>query len=347
MWVLTSCSQSFSAPTTVSQATSNLSQAGSTSELNVLSAIDPGLIEYQAKSVVIDTRTGAIGSNRSGYQSVGFQRYSSNLIIYGILMRNISSIDAGLKVAEYAFTYQNQDGSFKDASKKTGVSTPTSVAFFLQDLGHSLLLCQQSSWFQTSPKTANVRRRLNNLQAPTNRSTNWLLGKQRELLQSDGAGRATNRLFFDALAFYLTGKALRINQAVSVGERFARSALEQQSGAGFFLEKQGQDTSYQGVSLNKALVLLTNLKPGADLRTSLLQAIQRGVNWQLPFILPTGEISTTGNSRVYPGGETYQGKEKKVDYLASVLALSYYSVVSGNQDARNTANRILAFYQTN
>ena len=345
IWMLSSCAQP----------TANLSATAAETALNiapsyewdVLSAIDPAVIKYQAKSVVFDSKSGAIGSNRQSYQSVGYQRYSSNLIIYGLVTRNTSLVEAGIKVAEYAFAHQNEDGSFEDNSTKTGVSTPTSVAFFLQDLGRSLLLCEQSSWFQTSQKTDRLRIRLNQLLPLTNRSLDWLMKQQAELIKGDGAGRATNRLFFDSLAFYLTGKALRSNRAVAVGEQFAKLALQQQAEAGFFLENRGQDSSYQGVSLSKALLLLTNLKPeSSGLRRQLWLAIQKGVEWQLSSVLQTGEISADGNTRVYPGGEIYLKKEKKIDYLASVLALNYYSAISRNRDVQSTANRILLYYRT-
>ncbi|MEH1860697.1 MAG: hypothetical protein V7L21_22475 [Nostoc sp.] len=314
---------------------------------NTILLLRPNLLSFYAKIVVLDSNNGSIGPNRNGYMSVGSQRYSTNLIAYGLVTKNVDLIETGIRTIEYAFTYQNDNGSFPDYSPGNfGGANPSSVAFFYHDLGQSLLLCKESKWFQRSKETAKLRVRLNKLLIPTSTSLTWLIEQKQLLLKGDGNGRATNRLFIDALAFYLAGKYLNRSDAVMLGEYYAKLALQQQTKEGFFLEKRASDSSYQAVSLFKALVLYSNLEPSAiSLKLSLWQGIEKGIAWQLSHILTTGEVSTAENSRVYPGGETYLGKEKHIDYVAVIMALNYYSHLSDNHFVQNIADQVFRYYR--
>lgn len=326
-------------------ATSPISEAKAplTSELNTISKFDPNLLRTLALSIPLD-KNGAVGRNKKGYISVAFQRHSSELIAYGILTKNVKLIETGVKILEYAFAHQKPDGSFIDNSPKQSTgSRASAVAFFYNDLGHSLLLLKDSSWFQKSKETANLRVRLNKLLAPANTSLTWLMGQQKALKHYDR--NTTNRKFFDVVACYLAGKALNRKDAIKMGENLAQAVLQQQTEQGFFLEEGGYDTSYQAVSLRLALLLYTHLEPDTvSLQQDLWMAIEKGIHWQLDHILPTGEISTAGNTRVYPGGEKYFGREKKVDYKEVILALNFYSQLSGDRLTQSAADRVLTFY---
>lgn len=318
-------------------------QASLNSEWNTISALTPNLLRLIAQSVHLNTKNGAVGFNDQGYKSVVFQRHSSEIVTYGILTKNVQLIDAAVQIIEYAFAHQQPDGSFlNNLHGESAASKASAVAFFYQDLGHSLLLCKNSNWFQRSKDTANVRVSLNRLIEPANTSLTWLMRQKAALWNNDR--RTTNRVFFDAVAYYLVGKALKRSDAISLGKDFARSALQQQTKAGFFLENGGYDTSYQGVSLRLALLLYTNLKPDeVSLRRDLWMAIERGIRWELNHILPTGEVSTKGNTRVHPGGEKYFGKEKSLDYTQLIIALNYYSKLSGDPAVQRVADQLLTF----
>lgn len=134
--------------------------------------------------------------------------------------------------------------------------------------------------------------------------------------------------------------------AMKLGKTFVQEALQQQTPDGVFLERSGFDSSYQAISLKLALWLYMHLKPSETvLQQQLWLAIERGINRELLSIQPTGEVSTKGNSRVYPGGEEFLGVEKGVDYLQVILALNYYAYLSGKPFVKQTAEQVLVFYQ--
>ncbi len=323
-----------------------LAKAPQASEWQVVSAFDLNLLRLLAKAHRPD-QDGAVGHNQQGYISVAFQRYSSEPIIYGVETKNVQLIETAVRAFEYAFAHQNPDGSFP-YKPPHAVSTPTAadiaspVAGLYSDFGHSLLLLQDCEWFQKSEETANLRVRLNQLLKPATTSLIWLMGQQAALRQYDL--KTTNLLFLDAAAYYLVGKALKHSDAVKLGESFTQLTLQQQTKAGFFLEKGGYDSSYQSVSLRLALWLYTNLQSDAvSLKRDLWIAIEKGIRWELTRILPTGEVSTEGNARVYSGGEKYFSKEKGVDYTQIILALNYYSKLSGNLVVQRVADQVLTF----
>ena len=323
-----------------------LAKAPKASEWQVVSAFDLNLLRLLAKAHHPD-QDGAVGHNQQGYISVAFQRYSSEPIIYGVETKNVRLIETGVRAFEYAFAHQNPDGSFP-YNPPHAVSTPTAadiaspVAGFYSDFGHSLLLLQDCEWFQKSEETANLRLRLNQLLKPATTSLIWLMGQQAALRHYDL--KTTNLLFLDAAAYYFAGKALKHSDAVKLGESFTRLALQQQTEVGFFWEKGGYDSSYQSVSLRLALWLYANLQSGAvSLKRNLWIAIEKGIGWELTRILPTGEVLTEGNARVYSGGEKYFSKEKGVDYIQVILALNYYSKLSGDLVVQRVADQVLTF----
>ncbi|NJL43580.1 MAG: hypothetical protein HC935_10465 [Pseudanabaena sp. SU_2_4] len=258
------------------------------------------------------------------------------------MTKDTGLIDTGIKVLEYAFDYQQPDGSFRTTPKSlTTGSAAQDGAFFYYDLGYSMLLLKDSQWFQTASETDSLRSRADNLQDPAKTSLTWLVGQEPVLIEKDRSG--TNRLFYDANAYYLVGKATGRSDALKLGESFARRALQQQASEGFFVERGGYDSSYNAVSLRQAILLYTNLKSDAtSLKQDLGKAIEKSVAWQLTRIAPTGEVLTEGNTRIKPIGEQYTltGTVKKVDYKEVVLALDYYAKLSGNTVVQDAANRV-------
>ncbi|WP_019502922.1 hypothetical protein [Pseudanabaena sp. PCC 6802] len=322
-------------------AVNSASSTPSASEWQVISE-NPSLMRYYSRSVDVDRNTGAVGLNKQGYISVGLQRHSSQQLAYGLLTKDITLLDTSIKVLEYGFDRQQQDGSFQTTplSLSTGVSAQD-TAFFFYDVGHTLLLAKNSTWFQTAPETANLRSRLQNLLDPISHSLSWLNQQSSTLQSKDKSG--TNRLFIDANAYYLVGKALGRDDAIALGKNFARMALQQQSSEGFFLERGGYDSSYNAVALRHAILFYMNLEPEAKtLRQELWQGIEKGINWQLTRIAPSGEVLTAGNTRILPSGEQYAltGTVKKVDYKEVILALDYYAKITGSAVAQDAANRV-------
>ncbi len=58
----------------------------------------------------------------------------------------------------------------------------------------------------------------------------------------------------------------------------------------------------------------------------------------------TGEVLTTGNTRVYPGGESFLGQPKIIAVGDIVMAFNYYYQLSGDTSVKSTADKVLAYY---
>jgi hypothetical protein len=333
---------SYSIPNLVS----SVKQAPITSEWEVVSQLNPKLLQQLARSHTPDS-TGAIGRNQPSYQSVTFQRYTAQRVIYGLLTHNLNLIEQSILAMEYAFAHQSWDGSFAVSysnARRTAktVAVASDVAGFYSDFGRSLLLLQQSDWFTHSQETGGLQTRLQRLIPLAKVSLAWLVNQANELKTYHQA--TTNLLFLDATAYYLTGQALANPKAVQLGEQFTQFALSQQDPSGFFLEKGGYDTSYQGVSLDLALSIYTHVSQNEKaLRDHLWKGIVGGVKWQLKYIGSDGQISTVGNSRVYSGGEKYFNREKGIDYPRTINALLYYAQIAKDQTAKQAADRMALF----
>ena len=167
------------------------------------------------------------------------------------------------------------------------------------------------------------------------------MSEQQALLEYDRA--APNRLLFDALGYYTLGTFLDRQDAILVGKLFLSEALKLvDSKEGYFIEAGGFDSSYNGVACKLAIELMSFMEVSE--RSELETAINSAMNWQISRINPEGEISTEGNSRVFEGGESFLGTEKRVDYAKTVKALYYYSLLTGEEEIEQIANRVLTYY---
>lgn len=340
-------------PTPIPTPTPTPTFPSSESELGILSKIDFSFLDNLALGAKPDAN-GAIQRNKQGYFHVRFQLGLSSLFAAGLTKKDTSFLSSGVKAIEYAFQYQNPDGTFQLIVPPGTEGIPTDpteleyvkasgVAFFYADLGRALLLMKESGWFQTSSETASLRNRIETLRLAIAQSLNKLATQTSSLKLGDE--RDTNRLFFDATAFYLVGTWINDEKAVGIGKDFLSMALGKQRPDGVFIEAGGYDSSYQATSLTRAMSIFLHLRPQEEsTRTTLWQSIQKGIEWEKTRILPTGEVSTEGNTRVFPGGGTFLGKEKVVDVKGVVFVLHYYAVIVGENSFHQLADNVLKFY---
>jgi hypothetical protein len=206
-------------------------------------------------------------------------------------------------------------------------------------LGAGLLALKDNAGFQSQSAS---KKRIESLIPAYQLSLKFLKSKQALLKQIDA--EAPNRLFFDALAFYAMGKYLNDNESMQIGLAFTALAMAKKQPGGYFTEGSGYDSSYQGVGLATGFRLLSVLNPDEPIRQGLYDCLACGTNWETSRILPTGEITTTGNSRVYSGGETFLGQEKQVAYSSVIIALWNMYYYSGKEEYNNLAEGVLDFY---
>jgi hypothetical protein len=310
------------------------------------SAFRNDVIEKLASSNQTDTN-GAMSRNMSGYFHVRFQMGISPLADYAVDAQNSTALEMVVRAIEYSFQHQNSDGDFQlvipadlaATSSATEADRVSGDAFFLSALGAGLMALQDNTGYLA--QTA-ARKRIENLIPKFQLSLNFLKSKKELLKQADAT--APNRLFFDALAFYAMGRYLGDSESMTIGIDFASLALTRKQPEGFFLEGSGYDSSYQGVGLAMGFRLLSILKTDEPTRQNLYNCLACGTNWETARIKSTGEISTEGNSRVYPGGETFLGQEKQVAYSSVLVAIWNMYYYSGKEEYNTLANKILSFY---
>ncbi len=294
--------------------------------------------------------SGALGRNLDGYFHVRFQMDIGFLASYAVYTQSDDALAKFILAAEYSFNKQKPTGDFELVipSNLQYLGTPSDgdltsgVAFFTSAVGSSLVLLNQSSWFINRPNDA-LTQRLENLRNKFQLTVNYLIAQKEVLKMYDKA--APNRLFFDALAFYSMGTYLNDSKAKDIGIEFIELALAQQDAAGFFIEGGGFDSSYNGVSLRLGMALLGILQPQDELYVRLKKAISCCVHWQASRILESGEISLQGNTRVYPGGESFLGSEKQIAWIETLLSFYFTYSSSSNETYRRLAKKVETFYK--
>jgi hypothetical protein len=167
----------------------------------------------------------------------------------------------------------------------------------------------------------------------------WFM-PQADLLRTDQA--ATNRIMSYGAEYYLAGKLLGNDEAIRIGRSFIEEAVDKQFGDGTFPEVGGFDSSYQNVSLYFGQVVCLQIPPSDPLRDRLWAAIQRGMAREQRNLMPTGEISTIGNTRIHyiPGA----ARQHDLDSHYAVLAQAYYAAITGDPRAQQNVQLMLQHY---
>jgi len=279
---------------------------------------------------------GLVGHNaKNGWLHVGFQRGAMTGLVHGAATGNKAEVDKAWTAIDAAFSRQTEDGNFLQGNLAGAkhVDDLMGNSFWLAELSHALLTLKQSDLGDE------YQAKIEALKPKIAKSAQWLLNDKATLMQFDQT--APNRLFYDAMAFGLTGKLLNDDTLIQTGKDFAAKGLQLQDEAGVFEEHGGSDSSYQAVSLLK-LQQYGQYFPSERIS----QAVTKGVDWELSKIKPSGEVDVSGNVRTGNGQETVLGRAKDVDYGAVVQALLYYGAQnqapSVTQKATTSLNYILA-----
>jgi hypothetical protein len=284
--------------------------------------------------------SGAEQRNRGGkWLTVNNQIGTDRLVTVGLLTRNPQYIADALNAASYAFSHQNPDGSFIDAMGYNAREQAGATGGFIVYLAHSLLMLRQSSWFHQSLQTAQLRAQAQSLYGPFATTLNWFI-PQASLLRTDQA--ATNRIISYGAEYYLSGTLLNNAQAIDIGRSFLEEGLDKQLEDGTFPEVGGFDSSYQNVSLYFAQITFLQMPPSDPLRERLWSGIQRGMARELRNFMPSGEISTVGNTRIkyIPGA----ARQHELDWHYATLTQAYYAAITGDPQARQNVQLILGHY---
>lgn len=310
--------------------------------LTIYQAI-PSLVAFNAFTATQRTPLdGLIGENRPTWLSVEYQRGVMQPMTFGVV-NNLPSIVSNEWIAiDTAFTYQRLDGGFAYAPVIAGVTEkstqePSNDAFFLAETVTPFLLLGQG------PATGPIfEPRLQAMLPALAAAVRFIEQPSSISDMKDNDTKATNRLAIDAKALLLNGFLLQDETAVNQGRLLLAQVVGAQLPNGVFPEDGGYDSSYQCVTLLKLCEMYAY-----DSDPAILLALQNGFAWELTRVLPTGQIYTTGDSRVGPGGETYFGALKAVNYPEVIRAFALYAAITGDRAAAIASMVISQYYSAN
>lgn len=300
--------------------------------------------------VQLPNEEGALGRNKNGYQHARFQLPLTHLGNYAVHFEDEEALAALVNSIDYAFQYQTATGDFEfvappDApsdKKPLPVDLASGTFFFGYGLGMSLHALSSSQWYQGLSDDHSSKQAIVSWQSNIEKLMAYLKTNLELIKEYDRA--SPNRLFFDALAFYTLGEYLKDESAQQTGVGLATHAMSiREQVAGYFIEANGWDSSYNGVALKLGLELYV-LLDGGELKAILKDGLSCAADWQSSRVLETGEISTEGNTRVYPGGESMGGKEKQVDVEKTAYSFYYMTTLTSDQSYADLSQLVLGFY---
>lgn len=280
---------------------------------------------------------GLIGFHQQSgtWYEAGMQRGGCWMLIDAVVDGDEKSADGAWRSIETTFAHQVEDGGF-ESNQKPGITHPPTLPervetafFYLQELGHALLVVQES------PMEGHFRDRIEALKPRIRRACAFIQAGYDGIILK--AGHTANRMLIAAKAFGLCGVLLKDDQLLASSRKLVAVALAKRDAEGVFIEAGGRDSSYNAVSLLMGQVLLLHV-PHPELEKAMVQAM----TWQRTRILPTGEVDVLGNTRTGVGKEAFMGKPKGVNYHEVVLAFAYYGMIHDDADALGLARRVQA-----
>ena len=309
---------------------------GADLERQFISAVrgDPAYLRLATARAPTVSAEGAVGRNIRGFADVAAQRDTIWLILRGLATDNANDVEATVRSLAYAFRYQAPAGNFLNHHGVDAVRAVGIDAFFLQSFGRIYLLIVGSPFRECAlPQLDALKPKLAN-------AMHWLAANASELRRQDRL--ATNRLFFDAVAFDLNGRILDDPSLQTLGRSFAQAGLDNQRADGTFNEHNGADSSYQAVSILNIAGLLAYEQDQAW-RARFRESITRAAAWERTKIGPDGEVAVQGNSRTGLGQEEFMGRKKEVNYPEVALALLYASLIDNDPALRTQGDSVIAY----
>jgi len=270
--------------------------------------------------------------NRAKSWYIEEQRYGEELIIGGLIKHDPQAIQAGFKMFNWGFARQADDGSFF----LTGDNFH-STSMFVQAVAHSLLVIQQSPY---SEKYANQVAKYKPL---VHRAARWMILPDVWKIGIKRNKPYTHRRYLVAAALGLTGKLAGDQELMKFASQYIQDGLSQQRSDGVNPEKGGYDSSYQMVGVVYAQRWVTYLAENS-ITPKVKGMINKSLLWEQTRILPSGEVSTEGNTRT--GGEEKgrSGKVKGIDRRSVIRGFAYWGSVTGNEKWNAIARRIAQYY---
>jgi len=266
----------------------------------------------------------------------GMQRGGCWMLIGAVVAGDEKRADEAWRSIDATFAHQVEDGGFLSVRKPgvshqpTGAERVETAFFYLQELGHAILV------LQASPLEGHFHDRIEALKPRMRRACAFIQAGREGIVKK--VGHTANRLFIAAKAFGLCGVILNHEELKASSRKLVALALERRDADGVFIERRGRDSSYNAVSILMAQVLAI-YQPDPVLDTTLVQAMV----WERTRIRPTGEVEVRGNTRTGVGKEAFMGHPKNVNYREVALALCYFGMIHDNPSDLALAENVCAW----
>ena len=118
-------------------------------------------------------------------------------------------------------------------------------------------------------------------------------------------------------------------------------------GWSWFAEQGGSDSSYNGTNILNLLKIYPVIQSGdASFKKQVWTAITKSIQWQLRMLMNNGQFSQQDNTRVYSGGETYNGKPKQNDYFECLFDFEFYATLTGDVSVRAACDLMMHYYSS-
>lgn len=316
----------------------HLKVGAASSEYDLLRRFPPPVLSGLITNVSLPDAQGFVGYHqRDGrWYEAGMQRGGCWQLIGAVVAGDRARADAAWKSVETTFAHQVEDGGFLSVRKPGDAHEPTkperveTAFFYLQELGHAILV------IEASPLAPHFRERIAALKPKIRRACAFIQAGYDGIILK--AGHTANRMFIAAKAFGLCGLILEDEELKKSSRKLVAVALARRDADGVFLEKGGRDSSYNAVSLLMAQVLAL-YQPDAELEAALARAMA----WQRSRIRPNGEVEIAGNTRTGSGQEQMMGKPKGVNYREVALAFAYFGLIRNDAEALALAEKVITF----
>ncbi|WP_017316206.1 hypothetical protein [Mastigocladopsis repens] len=298
---------------------------------NVLYQSLPGLYKSMAPSGANGANIHWQGNQAENWYIEG-QRYGEELVIGGLIKNDPKAIEAGFKMFDWGFAHQAEDGSFL----LTGDSFH-STSFFVQAVAHTLLVIQQS------PQSEKYAKEVAHYTPLVHRAAQWMISPAVWEKGITHNKPYTHRRYLVATALGLTGKLTDDPELINYARQSIEDGLSLQQKDGVNPEKGGYDTSYQMVGVVYAQRWVIYF-PKDSLTPRVKAMIDKALSWEKTKILPSGEISSEGNTRT-AGQETGRSRKvKKVDFKSAIRGFAYWASVTGDKKWEAIARRVAQYY---
>ncbi len=261
------------------------------------------------------------------------QRTGATLIIGGIVHENTAAIDEGILMFEWGFAHQSANGGFDGSSDEFH-----STAYFVEAVAHAMLV------LAASPYAAQYAWQVAEFSSDDDLAAQWMITPSILSRGEKDDLPYTHREYLDADALGETSLLANDPTLMPAARQFIQTGISLRQSDGVDPELGGFDSSYQGVGLDYAERWETYF-PGDSLDPALDHAIIKGLEWEEPMILPTGEISTAGNTRTAGQELNPSGTVKTVAHVSVETAFAYRAAASGSPRWGADALLISQFYE--